>query len=300
MLKRIIRNLYFLAFLNGFLIATLFYFRMEANYEEELFSAIRQNISNKINLRDNQDSIVVKVMQGCNSLLSNRSSFFKGQNLDGFEVDYLHPASIDLMTAKGACGSYAMVLARLFQNYDFSVRIAQMKANGMFAAHNVVEVRTSGGWAVLDPFFNVYFKKPGTGLASFADVRNHWNYYRNQLPEGYDPSYKYEDVRYTNWNKIPLVMPTFKKLLDIVLGKTKADTISLRTYFLRMYDFYFYLILVLYIPIFIFTIRRLIKTRLFPQQNIPFTLANIVRYLKIRLEGKRPTLDSQNSTVNAS
>jgi hypothetical protein len=95
-------------------------------------------------------------------------------------------------------------------------------------------------------------------------------------------------------------MPTLKKLLDFVIGKQKADSISLRTYFLRMYDFYFYMILVLYIPIFIFSVRRLIKTRLFPQQNIPLTAANIVRYLKIRLEGKRPTLNSQSSTFNAS
>ena len=300
MMKRIIRNLYFLAFLNGFLIATLFYFRMEANYEEELFSAIRLNIANKVNLKDNQDSIVIKVMQGCNSLLGNRANFFRGQNLDGFKVDYLHPTSIDLMTANGACGSYAMVLARIFQNYNFSVRIAQMKANGTFAAHNVVEVRTNNGWAVLDPLFNVYFKRPGTGLASFADVKNNWNYYSKQLPKGYDPNYKYEDVRYSNWGKIPLLMPALKKMLDIVIGKQKADTISLRIYFLRMYDFYFYMILVLYIPIFIFTARRLIKTRLFPQQNIPLTLTNIVRYLKVRLEGKRAALDSQSSTLNAS
>ena len=300
MVKRIIRNLYFLAFLNGFLIATLFYFRMEANYEEELFSAIRLNIANKVNLRDNQDSIVVKVMQGCNSLLGNRANFFRGQNLDGFKVDYLHPTSIDLMTANGACGSYAMVLARIFQNYDFSVRIAQMKANGIFAAHNVVEVKTNSGWAVLDPLFDVYFKKPGRGLASFADVKNNWNYYRKQLPVGYDSTYKYEDVRYSNWGKIPFLMPTLKKLLDFIIGKQKADSISLRTYFLRMYDFYFYMILVLYIPIFIFTVRRLIKTRLFPQQNIPLTVANIVRFLKIRLEGKRSTLNSQSSTFNAS
>src|ERR1700730_767827 len=257
MLKRIIRNLYFLAFLNGFLIATLFYVRMEANYEEELFSAIRQNIANKVNLKDNQDSIVVKVMQGCNSLLGNRANFFRGQNLDGFKADYIHPASIDLMTANGACGSYAMVLARIFQNYDFSVRIAQMKANGIFAYHNVVEVKTNSGWAVLDPLFDVYFKKPGGGLASFADVKNNWKYYSKQLPKGYDATYKYEDVRYSNWGKIPFLMPTVKKFLDIVIGKQKADSISLRTYFLKKYDFYFYMILILYIPIFIFTIRRL-------------------------------------------
>ena len=48
MIRRILKNLYFLTFLNGFLLATLFYFRMEANYEKELFQAIRTDINSKI------------------------------------------------------------------------------------------------------------------------------------------------------------------------------------------------------------------------------------------------------------
>ena len=40
MIRRVFGNLYFLTFLNGFLLASLFYFKMEANYEKELFQAI--------------------------------------------------------------------------------------------------------------------------------------------------------------------------------------------------------------------------------------------------------------------
>lgn len=299
MVKRFYRNLYFLTFLNGFLVATLLYFKMEANYEQELFTAIQSNIDSKINLKDNQDSIVVKVMRACNALLSNRALVFGGQNLDGFKVD-LNPTSIDLMTAKGACGSYSMVLARILQNYQFPVRIAQMKAKGVYAAHNVVEVKTAEGWAVLDPLFEVYFKRPGVaGLASFSDVKNNWAYYSKQLPIGYDHSYDYEGVRYSNWGKIPILMPAIKKVLDLILGKEKADNISMRIYFLKMYDFYFYFILILYIPIWIFTLKRLIKTRIFPQQNIPITFGNIIRYIRHRRENGRRLLESQNSTQNA-
>ena len=294
MIRHFFRNLYFLTFLNGFLLATLFYFKMEANYEQELFKAIQSNIDTKINLSDNQDSIVVKVMQACHALLTDRLSVFRNQNMDGFKVDYVHPSSIDLMTGQGACGSYSIVLARTLENYDYPVRIAQMKAHGKFAAHNVVEAKTTNGWAVLDPLFDVYFIKPNSGLASFADVQGNWDYYKKQLPSNYDFNYRYEDVRYSNWGKIPLILPAAKKVLDFVLGKEKADAISLRVYFLKMYDFYFMLTLILYIPVFILTLRKLIKTKIFPQPNIPLTPANIIKYSKVRLINKQ-----MNSGIDA-
>ena len=288
MIRRVFRNLYFLTFLNGFLLATLFYFKMEANYEEELFKAIQSNIDSKLDIHDynDDDSVVVKVMHACNSLLSSRSAVFHDQNLDGFKVD-LQPTSIDLMTAKGACGSYSMVLARTLENYNYPVRIAQMKSNGVYAAHNVVEVKTKKGWAVLDPLFDVYFKKPQSGLADFDDVKNNWDYYKKQLPPKYDFSYRYEDVRYSNWGKIPLLMPAAKKILDLVLGKVKADTISMRVYFLKMYDFYFLLTLLICIPVFIFTASKIIKTKIFPQPNIPLTPGNIIKYAKARALNKK-------------
>ncbi|MBS1598514.1 MAG: hypothetical protein JST75_09840 [Bacteroidetes bacterium] len=285
-MKRIFRNLYFLTFLNGFLLATLFYFKMEGNYERELFAAIQSNIDSKINLKDNDDSVVVNVMHACNELLTSRSAIFTNQTLDGFKVDLLQPTSIDLMTAKGACGSYSLVLARTLENYKFPVRIAQMKVNGVFAAHNIVEVKTNSGWAVLDPLFNVYFIRPDKTLASFQDVKNNWNYYKDQLPPNYNMNYKYEDVRYSNWGKIPFVLPAIKKILDLVLGKERADTISMRIYFLRMYDLYFYILLGLYLPVAIFIVRKLIKTKVFPQPNIPITPSNIIKYARARIANK--------------
>lgn len=284
MIKRILANLYLLTFLNGFLLASLFYFRMEGNYEKELFSAIRSNIDRDIKYDDSDDSIVVKALHVCNSLLNNRAGVFSNENFDGFKVNYIQPTSIDLMTARGACGSYAIVLARILQDYKYPIRIAQMKANGVYAAHNIVEVKTRTGWVVLDPLFNVFFSKPGkNGLANFQDVHNNWEYYKRQLPPNYDMSYKYDAVRYSNWTKIPILMPTVKRMLDRVLGKEKADTLSVRTFFLRMYDVYFFLTFFLLLPIFIYTLSRLIRTKVFPQPEIPLTFTNIFKYSKARL-----------------
>jgi hypothetical protein len=287
MIGRIFKNLYFLTFLNGFLIATLFYFSMEANYERELFKAIQLNIDGKISPKEARDSLVVKVMHACNSLLTNRAPIFGNQTITGIKAD-LNPASFDLMTAKGACGSYAMVLSRVLENYDYSLRIAQMKAKGRFAAHNVVEVKLKEGWIVLDPLYDVYFIKPGgAGLASYSDVQHDWQYYSTQLPSNYNRAYKYEDVRYTNWNKIPIVLPAIKRVLDLVLGKEKSDTISMRTFFLNTYDLIFYVLLILYVPIFLITLKKLIQTKIFPQPNIPVTFSNIVRYLRLRFSNEQ-------------
>jgi hypothetical protein len=283
MIRRVFTNLYFLTFLNGFLLASLFYFKLEDDHERELFQAIRYNIDSRIIPAASEDSVVAKVMHACHVLLESRQSFFGGDQFQGFESDLLQSTSMDLMTARGACASYSMVLARVLQEYKYPVRIAQMKANGIFADHNVVEVKTRHGWAVLDPLFDVYFISPGQKLASFEDVRRNWEYYRNQLPLNYDQHYRYEDVRYTNWGKIPVLMPAVKKILDLTIGQAKADNISLRTYFIKKYEIWTNLTLVLFLFVFSFTLFRLIKTKVFPNKNIPVTFSNMYKYIWLRL-----------------
>jgi hypothetical protein len=283
MIRRVLGNLYFLTFLNGFLLATLFYFKMEANFEKELFQAIRSDINSKLTSSDSEDSVVVKVMHSCHDLLVSRGNVFGGKQFQGFESSLLEPTSMDLMTANGACGSYSMVLARVLQGYKFGVRIAQMKSNGIFAAHNIVEVKTGHGWVVLDPLFDVYFINPARQLASFEDVRTNWAFYKDQLPTKYDQRYRYEDVRYSNWTKIPVLMPAIKKILDLTIGKKQADEISLRTYFLRKYEICFNVVLIMFLFIFSITIVRLIKSKIFPQKNIPVTFSNVYKYLRLRL-----------------
>ena len=287
MLRRIVGNLYFLTFLNGFLLASLFYFRMESNYEKELYKAIQLSINSKIDFNDNQDSLVVKAMQASHSLLADRQMVFQGKFSEGLSEQYIQPASVDLMTAKGACGSYSYVLSRILQTYDYPVRIAQMKVKEAYAAHNIVEVKTNSGWVVLDPLYNLFFIKPGgKGLASFADVQNNWNFYKTQLPQGYNLKYCYNGVRYSNWTKIPIFLPATKKMLDFVLGKEKADTISMRTLFLQSYSLLYFSLLLIYLPILLVTTKKIIKIAIFPQPNIPFNLQNVYLHLKASLRSR--------------
>ena len=93
-------------------------------------------------------------------------------------------------------------------------------------------------------------------------MKRNWDYYKEQLPASYNNSYRYEDVRYTNWDKIPVILPALKKILTIFLGKERTDTISLRVHLLRIYDLYFLITLFLYIPISILTVRKIVQKNL--------------------------------------
>jgi hypothetical protein len=280
LLKKVLRNVYFLMFLNGFLLASLFYFRMQSSYESGLFESIKTSIDHQVDMDDTRDSIAVKAMHVCYALMHNRANTFAGAIPLGPEADFFHGTSVDLMTTRGACGSYALVLARLLEEYRYPVRIAQMKAEGIYGDHNIVEVNTGQSWVVLDPTFNLRFIRPDNRLASFRDVQQNWNYYARQTPKDYNPVYRYEDVRYTNWTKIPFVLPAIKGLFNFAIGREKADTFSVRVLFLQIYTIYFYLALLLYIPVVLITIRRLVQIKLFPNPDIPFTFNNLVKYVR--------------------
>lgn len=60
-------------------------------------------------------------------------------------------------------------------------------------------------------------------MANFEDLKDNWIYYIPQLPKGYNHACHYEDVRYTNWEKLPVIMPAIKELLSV--------SISLLVYF---------------------------------------------------------------------
>ena len=136
-----------------------------------------------------------------------------------------------------------------------------MKVNGLFGGHIIVETKIKDRWIIVDPSFNVYFVRPDGNLASFEDVHTNWNYYKQQVPSDYIADYKYDDIRYTNWNKVPVIMPIAKKVLDLTLGKYTADHFSLRPKLIRIHHFLFIISLWIYIPLCISMSWFLIKRK---------------------------------------
>lgn len=102
--------------------------------------------------------------------------------------------------------------------------------------HMVVEAFVNGNWAVFDPMYDISFRKPIGGLASFSEVSNDWEFYREQVPADYPRDwFGYYGVRYTNWEKIPGVLPAVREGLRWVWLGDEVDSISLRMWVLDIY-----------------------------------------------------------------
>ena len=239
---------YILLFSGGFLIASLWYFYSEDKYEKEIFSAMAGEVYTQAGpFQHNDDTLLIKALHLTHYLAAPRLEIFGNKEFNSMQPGIIHPVTFDLLTAKGACGSFSYILSRLLEEMNISTRIAQMKSNGLYGAHMVVEAKTANGWVVLDPIFDQYFIKPDGSLASFDDVKTNWNEYARQVSSDYDLTYRYEGARYTNWTKIPVIMPAIKQVMYWTIGKEKTDGFSLRSLFLRKYHVLFLITLTLLI-----------------------------------------------------
>lgn len=157
------------------------------------------------------------------------------------ESSYLWNSSRHLMAPIQACGSFTLALASALDQAEVEFRILQMICRrSLPGCHIMLEAKVDERWVALDPLFNLHFRRPDGKLASFADVQADWDYYQLQIPARlgepneelrYDLGlYDYSGVRYTNWDKIPFVMPALKALLAAVLGQEKVETLSIRSY----------------------------------------------------------------------
>lgn len=254
-----LRSTRVLFFLNGFLLSTMIYFYMEDSYEKSLFEALASYVKSQHHPKAAGEEILLNSLHVIYSLETNRNEVFCNPQFYSAKSSLFHPVTYDLMTANGACGSYTLILSRLLSELHIPNRIAQMVVKGQNGGHILLEAQTVHGWVVLDPFYNLSFIKPDGNLAGFANIHNNWNYYRKQVPSNYDTAYCYEGVRYTNWQKIPLVMPFLKNILTLVWGKERTESFSLRVHMLRKFHILFQTTCVLYLLLLLSTIRLYVK-----------------------------------------
>jgi hypothetical protein len=229
-----------LVFLNGFLLASCLYFYEEDSYEKHLINAMATYVKDKtLTIADREKKLLLESLHLTHYLGQSRSFVFYNKDLHTIKSDFIHPVTFDLMTANNACGSYTFILSRLLSELHIPNRIAQMKVNGKFGGHILLEAKTEQGWAVMDPLYNLCFITKDGSLASIDDVHNNWSFYTKQVPPDYNYAYNYEGVRYTNWEKIPVIMPFIKEVLTLFIGKEEIKYICLRMLILRKYHLIF-------------------------------------------------------------
>lgn len=151
----------------------------------------------------------------------------------------------------GGCGATAAVLARLLSAAEIRTRFGQIGCEFPpgspyrastdtdtstvigWGCHIFLEARVDSTWAVLEPLYRSVLRAPSGRLASAEEARQDWRYYRPQLGKDFGPLYRYDLVRYTNWEKVPVVLPTLHAAL-LSVG-VPVDELSLRTYVIDTY-----------------------------------------------------------------
>lgn len=244
---RIVKNkVFLLVFLNGFLLALLVYFYTEDNYEKQLFKALSELVR-KNTTSGNTDSLLVQSLHLTYNLEQSRQNIFKGTEISSIKSEVIRPVTFDLMTGVGACGSYSFVLARLLNELNIETRFAQMKVGNDYGGHIIIEAFSNGRWVVMDASYDMMFKKSDGSFANFKEVHDNWEVFKLQVPANYDMSYNYAAVRYTNWNKIPVVLPALKKVIAVTKGQQAADEFSLRNLVIRKFNLLFKITFVIYL-----------------------------------------------------
>lgn len=280
--KAFSNRLLLLVFLNGFFLALLVYFYTEDNYEAQLFRALATQVREQ-STSNNIDTLILNSLHLTHELEKHRLSVFGNKNIRAFKSDLIRPVTYDLMTGSGACGSFSYVLGRILAELKIEIRFAQMNVNGVYGAHNVIEARSGDQWVVLDPIYDLYFVKSDGRLASFKEVSDNWSKYKETVPVDYNQDYSYSSVQYTNWNKIPVVMPAIKQVLNWTSGETYANEISLRSLFLSKFNILFKVTLFLYI-LFTFLLIRLYLNQ--SEEIEQFRLSMLFPKASLRTESK--------------
>lgn len=187
-----------------------------------------------------------------------RSENVKGlQGMTPMKTRLFRSGDMQLLDASGSCGNFSHVLAEFCKTLGMPVRMVQLKQNGYYGAHIIVEAKVDGKWAAADCLFKMYFVKPDSSLASMEEVRKDVAYFAKQFPPNYPYADAYADFRYTNWDKIPVIMPAFKWLLTQIKGEEFIASFSLRSYLLNLHKAQFFILLFLYIPVFFITLYHL-------------------------------------------
>jgi len=254
-------------FLHGIFITLIFFFFIMSDYEDGLFDRMAKNTFNKGPHFISYTTKVLNLLNTAHTVLRDREKLFAGKPVN-FRDSLFRSYDVDLLDARGGCGSYSYVLAKLLISKGINTRIGQMKCGDEWGCHVIVEAKINDKWIILDPTYNIAFTNKNNQIVGFKELHNNFNKFKSQTPSHYPEEFTYDDIRYTNWNKIPLLFKTIKKVLKIFLKKEEINNISLRVLVMNIYKIYLIITVISYFIFCIFTFWR-------KQKNMMLKLSEI-------------------------
>jgi len=242
---------------------TIGFLYLERQHENALYYNIIRATRLHHPQTQNDTVYISHLMRTINTMMYDRLAVFNNTEKLSIKNSLFQSVDADLVYGHGACGGFSKVLARSLQLSGYDVRIGQMKVNGQYGGHIIVEVflNQTQRWAVIDPLFLLTFPSRKDGSwADFKEIKQHWQqYYNRMVPAGYNPAYAYEDVRYTNWDKIPYAGKLIYRSLIFLTNQKTTDSISIRTNMLNMYAVWLWIITGSYLLLCLFSYRRFQK-----------------------------------------
>lgn len=90
-------------------------------------------------------------------LLQPRQKFFRGEGRQTWRTTWFRSVDMELVEARGSCGSFTHVVARLLDSADIQHRIFQMycEKSKNFGCHIALEAKIDGVWRSVDALYNV-------------------------------------------------------------------------------------------------------------------------------------------------
>lgn len=225
-----------------FFFILLVYILIEWQHENNLYRNIGH--TTRIHAENLNDTSVVKeAMISINDIMQSRHQLFRGQEIHSWKQTVFQSVDIDLMYGSGACGGYSKVLARTLQLQGLDVRIGQLKTLGYgYGGHIIIEYysKTLHKWVFVDPLFKLIIRQKNGDWASVKQVAKQFDLYKSQMPSEFKNRYRFDDVRYTNWDKWGGIVKPYYFLSKFFNGKKYADTICLRMYRLSTFPLLFW------------------------------------------------------------
>ena len=164
--------------------------------------------------RNNQEEAgALALMNSVHHMMRNREDVVHTASL-GNPSSFFRWISEDLNDPGGACGGYSNVLGRLLMELGYDVRKIGLEKGKQLSIHQVIEVKLNDRWVVLDPWFNLLFRRPDDSLAGAVDLARNWKYYSQQTPDQYSPNYDYQAYHYTNWKRMGVVGKILRRIID--------------------------------------------------------------------------------------
>jgi hypothetical protein len=248
--------------IHALLVISIFYLQLESDHESALFRNIVK-VSRAQSVGKHDTVLIKHLMVSINKMMYDRNDIFKNTEQLSFKARFMQSVDADLMYGAGACGGFSKVFARALKAAGYTTRIGQMKVNGNYGGHILLETYISSlqKWVVMDPLYLLVFTNPNGQWASFKEVHENWDYYKKQIYYIYNYNYNYAGIRYTNWSKIPVLGNLIYNAMVLVKGEEAAKTISLRPYLLDHYRFWKWVLVLLY-GLYIMAILVLLRKRI--------------------------------------